>query len=152
MAVQLLLRRVLPSGLVQYCSQHSCVIAVKNTPVQDETLERAAAGIGLHVNADKTEYVYIYIYIYIYNRLKSNSIVFHTFDPQVSIIQHAWFFSTKKNSYSFFYSFFVSYEVRTISFNIFFVCYCYTYYEMTGQFLWFQLQMNSYSSNWNTPY
>ena len=25
-------------------------------------------------------------------------------------------------------------------------------YEMTEQFLWFQLQMNSYSSNWNTPY
>ena len=29
MAVQLLLCRVLPPGLVQYCSQHSCVIAVK---------------------------------------------------------------------------------------------------------------------------
>ena len=32
-----------------------------NTPTQDETLlhnlERAAAGIGLHVNADKTEYM-----------------------------------------------------------------------------------------------
>ena len=25
---------------------------------------------------------------------------------------------------------------------------CYTSYEMTDQFLWFQLQMNSYSSNW----
>ena len=25
-------------------------------------------------------------------------------------------------------------------------------YEMTDNFLWFQLQMNSYSSNWNTPY
>ena len=32
------------------------------------------------------------------------------------------------------------------------LCYCYTSYEMTDQFLWFQLQMNSYSSNWNTPY
>ena len=32
------------------------------------------------------------------------------------------------------------------------VCYCYTSYEMTDQFLGFQLQMNSYSSNWNTPY
>ena len=32
------------------------------------------------------------------------------------------------------------------------VCYCYTSYEMTDQFLWFQIQMNSYSSNWNTPY
>ena len=30
--------------------------------------------------------------------------------------------------------------------------YCYTSYEMTGQFLWFHLQMNSYISNWNTPY
>ena len=29
---------------------------------------------------------------------------------------------------------------------------CYTSYEMTDQFLWFQLQINSYSSNWNTPY
>ena len=32
------------------------------------------------------------------------------------------------------------------------VCYCYTSYEMTDQFLWFQVQMNSYGSNWNTPY
>ena len=32
------------------------------------------------------------------------------------------------------------------------VCYYYTSYEMTEQFLWFQLQTNSYSSNWNTPY
>ena len=24
-------------------------------------------------------------------------------------------------------------------------------YEMTDQYLWFQVQMNSYSSNWNTP-
>ena len=31
------------------------------------------------------------------------------------------------------------------------ICYCYTTYEMTDQFLWFQVQMNSYSSNWNTP-
>ena len=29
MAVQLQLCRVLPPGLVQYCSQHSCVVAVK---------------------------------------------------------------------------------------------------------------------------
>ena len=29
MAVQLLLCGVLPPGLVQYCSQHSCVVAVK---------------------------------------------------------------------------------------------------------------------------
>ena len=28
-AVQLLVCEVLPQGLVQYCSQHSCVIAVK---------------------------------------------------------------------------------------------------------------------------
>ena len=32
------------------------------------------------------------------------------------------------------------------------VFYCYTSYEMADQFLWFQVQMNSYSSNWNTPY
>ena len=32
------------------------------------------------------------------------------------------------------------------------VCYCYTSYEMTDQFWWFQIQMNSYSSIWNTPY
>ena len=31
------------------------------------------------------------------------------------------------------------------------VCYCYTSDEMTDQFLWFQVQMNSYNSNWNTP-
>ena len=29
------------------------------------------------------------------------------------------------------------------------VCYFYTSYEMTDQFLWFQVLMNSYSSNWN---
>ena len=28
----------------------------------------------------------------------------------------------------------------------------YISYEMTDQFPWFQVQMNSYSSNWNTPY
>ena len=28
------------------------------------------------------------------------------------------------------------------------ICYCYTSYEMTDQFLSFQVQMNSYSSNW----
>ena len=32
------------------------------------------------------------------------------------------------------------------------VCYCYTSYKMTDQFLWFQVQMNSYNRNWNTPY
>ena len=38
------------------------------------------------------------------------------------------------------------------AFKIVVVCYFYTSYEMTDQFLWFQVQMNSYSSNWNTPY
>ena len=28
----------------------------------------------------------------------------------------------------------------------------YTSYEIIDQFLWFQLQMNSYNRNWNTPY
>ena len=51
--------------------------------------------------------------------------------------------------------------MHTISFQTFFVwafkivvdtCYCYISYEMTGQVLWFQVQMNSYSTNWNTPY
>ena len=32
------------------------------------------------------------------------------------------------------------------------VSYCLTSCEMTDQVLGFQLQMNSYSSNWNTPY
>ena len=32
------------------------IALLANTPNQDETLERAAAGIGLHVNAHKTEY------------------------------------------------------------------------------------------------
>ena len=32
------------------------------------------------------------------------------------------------------------------------VCYCYTSYEMTGQFLWLQVRMNSFSRNWNTPF
>ena len=32
------------------------------------------------------------------------------------------------------------------------MCYCYTSYEMTDPFLWFQLQKNSYCRNWNTPY
>ena len=32
------------------------------------------------------------------------------------------------------------------------VCYyCYTSYERTDQFLWFQIQMNCYCSNWNPP-
>ena len=44
-AVQLLFCRVLYPGLVQYCWQHSCVIAIK---------------IFLH-----TKHIYIYIYIYI---------------------------------------------------------------------------------------
>ena len=37
------------------------IVFVANTPTQDEilfhSLERAAAGIGLHVDADKTEYM-----------------------------------------------------------------------------------------------
>ena len=57
------------------------------------------------------------------------------------------------------------YEVPSISFQTFLywhlklsqtlessVCYCYTSYEMTDQFLWFQSKINSYCSNWNTPY
>ena len=32
------------------------------------------------------------------------------------------------------------------------VSYCYTFYETTDQFLGFQLPMNSYSRNGNTPY
>ena len=46
------------------------------------------------------------------------------------------------------------YEVHTISFQTFFVwafeyvldsvCYCYTSYELTYQFLWFQIQINSW--------
>ena len=32
------------------------------------------------------------------------------------------------------------------------VCYCYTSYKITDQVLWFQVQMNSYNRNWNTPY
>ena len=57
------------------------------------------------------------------------------------------------------------YVVSSISFQIFLyrhlklsytlensVCYCYTSYKMTDQFLGFQVQMNSYSRNWNTPY
>ena len=30
------------------------------------------------------------------------------------------------------------------------VCYCYTSYEMTDKFLWFRVEINSYSKNWNT--
>ena len=59
----------------------------------------------------------------------------------------------------------LTYVVHSISFQIFLyrhlklsetlensACYCYTTYKMTDQFLWFQAQLNSYSSNWNTPY
>ena len=42
-----------------------------------------------------------------------------------------------------------AFEIVVDSWNS--VCYCYTYYEMTDQFLLFQVQINSYSSNWNTP-
>ena len=58
-----------------------------------------------------------------------------------------------------------NYDVISIGFQTFFVrafkivvdswkftMFCYTSYEMTDQFLWFQVQMNNYSSNWNTPY
>ena len=58
-----------------------------------------------------------------------------------------------------------NYEVHTISFKTFLyrhlklsytlensLCYCYTSYEMTDQFLWFKVKMNSYSSNWNTKH
>ena len=79
-----------------------------------------------HINSIYDIYIYIYIiYIYIY-----------------------------------IYIFIYIYEVRTISFQTFFVwafkifvdswnslCDCYTSYEMTDQ-----VQMNSYSTNWNTPY
>ena len=63
------------------------------------------------------------------------------------------------------YDFFSWYVVPLISFQTFLyrylklsqtlensVWYCYTYYEMTDQFLWFLIQINSYSSSWNTPY
>ena len=32
------------------------------------------------------------------------------------------------------------------------MCYCYTSYEITDQFLWFHVQINSYSKNWNTSW
>ena len=34
------------------------IALLANTPAQAESLERAAGGIGLHVNADKTEYLF----------------------------------------------------------------------------------------------
>ena len=67
--------------------------------------------------------LYIYIYIYIYIRS-----VFNKFPD-----------------------FFVQ-AFKIIVDSLKFSMYCYTSYEMTDQFLWFQLQINSYSSNWNTPY
>ena len=61
-------------------------------------------------------------------------------------------------------SHFLFYERHTISFQTFLyghlklsytlensVSYCYISYKMTDQFLWFQVQMNSYSRNSNTP-
>ena len=70
-------------------------------------------------------YIYIYIYIYILYIYVVNSISFQTF-----LYEHLKLTKTLENS----------------------VWYCYTTYEMTDQFLWFQVQRNSYSSNWNAPY
>ena len=58
----------------------------------------------------------------------SDIYVVHSIDFQIFLDRHLKLSLTLKNS----------------------LCYCYTSYEMTDQLLWFQLQMNSYSSNWNT--
>ena len=63
----------------------------------------------------------IYIYIYIY---VVTSISFQTF-----LCRHLQLSLTLENS----------------------PCYCYTSYEMIDHFLSFQVQMNSYSRNSNTP-
>ena len=72
-------------------------------------------------------FIYIYIYIYIYTHTHTRG-AFNKFPDcfvqAFEIVVDSWKFSI----------------------------YCYTSYEMTDQFLWFQVQMNSYSSNWNTPY
>ena len=65
---------------------------------------------------------YIYIYIYIYIRGAFNKF------PDFFLYRHLKLSKTLEK-----------------------YCYCYTSYEMTDQFLWVQVQMNSYSSNWNTP-
>ena len=42
---------------IQYCSQHSCVITHNQAETLLHSLEQAAAGIGILVNAHKTEYM-----------------------------------------------------------------------------------------------
>ena len=49
----------------------------------------------------------------------------------------------------------VGYLMLSLSLSIYIYIYIYTHgafnkYEMTDQFLWFQVQINSYSRNWNT--
>ena len=53
-----------PAKTISNADYTDDIALLSNAPAQAETLllhslERAAAGIGLHVNADKTEYIYI---------------------------------------------------------------------------------------------
>ena len=110
-------------------------------------------------------YIYIYIYIYIYcaraftitsnlatllcdmDRWPSGKVLaLHSSGGDHSM--HCWWYAVPSISFQTFL-----YRYLTLLYTLEnSLCYCYTYYEKTGQFLWFQLQMNSYSRNWNTPY
>ena len=54
-------KQKIPAQTITDADYADDIALLANTPTQDETqlhmLERAAAGIGFHVNADKTEYM-----------------------------------------------------------------------------------------------
>ena len=57
-----LFQKLLPAQTIMDADDANDIVLLGNTPVQAESLlhslEQAAGGIGLHVNADKTEYIY----------------------------------------------------------------------------------------------
>ena len=74
-------------------------------------------------------YTYILIHICIYTQHHIHIYVVHSISCQTFLYRHLKLSKTLENS----------------------VCYCYTSYEITDQFLLFQVQINSYSRNYNTP-
>ena len=84
--------------------------------------------IYVHTNIHTYTHIYTYIYAHIY--IYICIYVVHSISFQTFLDRHLNLSKTLENS----------------------PCYCYTSYEMTDQVLGFQVQMNSYSNNWNTPY
>ena len=77
-------------------------------------------GLSRHTHTHTYTYIYIYIIWWKY--------VVHAISVQILSYSYLKLSQTFENS----------------------VCYCYTSYEMTDHFSWFQAQMNSYSRNWHS--